>query len=85
MINFRFINIFFQNIRRYIRDYRYFHPWFLGTGKNRKLELSQATYIDKLLLKYVTQDSKKCLLPFRHGIPLSQDQCPKTLEEKTCM
>ena len=44
--------------------------------------LSQATYIDKLLVKYVMQDSKKGLLPFRHEIPLSQDQCPKTLKEK---
>ena len=31
------------------------------------------------------QDSKKGLSPFRHGIPLSQDQCPKTLEEKEHM
>ena len=28
------------------------------------------------------QDSKKGLLPFRYGIPLSQDQYPKTLDEK---
>ena len=53
--------------------------------KNRKLVLSQATYMDKLLVKYVMQDSKKGLLLFRHGILLSQDQCPKTLEEKECM
>ena len=53
--------------------------------KNRKLVLSQATYIDKLLVKYVMQDSKKSLLPFRHGIPISQYQCPKTLEEKEHM
>ena len=39
--------------------------------KNRKITLSQATYIDKLLVKYVIQDSKKGLLSFRHGIPLS--------------
>ena len=44
--------------------------------------LSQATYIDKLLVKYVMQDSKKGLLHFRHGILLSWDQCPKTPEEK---
>ena len=53
--------------------------------KNRKLVLSQATYMDKLLVKYVMQDSKKGLLLFRHGILLSQDQCPKTLEEKERM
>ena len=40
---------------------------------NRKLALSQATYMDKLLVKYVIQDSKRGLLTFRHGIPLSQD------------
>ena len=57
----------------------------LRDHKNRKLVLSQATYIDKLLVKHVMQDSKKGLLPFRHGIPLSQDQCPKTLEEKEHM
>ena len=64
--------------------------YILGTKvlrdrKNRKLVLSQATYIDKLLVKYVMQDSKKGLLSFRHGIPLSQDQCPKTPEEKERM
>ena len=57
----------------------------LRDRKNRKLALSQATYIDKLLVKYVMQDSKKGLLSFRHGIPLSQDQCPKTHEEKERM
>ena len=53
--------------------------------KNRKLALSQVTYIDKLLVKYVMQDSKKGLLPFRHVIPFSQDQYPKTLEKKEHM
>ena len=47
--------------------------------------LSQAIYIDKLLVKYVMQDSKKGLLPFRHEILLSRDQCPKTPEEKELM
>ena len=28
------------------------------------------------------QNSKKGLVPFRHGIPLSNDQRPKTLEEE---
>ena len=41
--------------------------------------------MDKFLVKYVMQDSKKGLLPFRHGISFSQDQCPKTLEEKERM
>ena len=50
-----------------------------------KFPLYQATYTDKLLIKYVMQDSKKGLLPFRHGISLSQDQCPKTPKEKEYM
>ena len=49
------------------------------------LTLSQATYIDKILVKYVMQDSKKGFLPFKHRIPLSLNQCAKTLEEKECM
>ena len=54
----------------------------LRDRKNRRLALSHATYIDKLLVKYVMWDSKKGLLHFKHGIPLSQDQCPKTPKEK---
>ena len=53
--------------------------------KNKKIVLSQAFYIDKLLVKYVMQESKKGLLPFRHGVPLSQDQSPKMTEEKDFM
>ena len=36
-------------------------------------------------MKYEMQDSKKGLLPLRHGIPFCQDHYPKTLEEKECM
>ena len=53
--------------------------------RDHNLAISQATYIDKLFVKYVMQDSKNGLLPFRHEIPLSQDQCPKTPEEKERM
>ncbi|RVW29478.1 Retrovirus-related Pol polyprotein from transposon TNT 1-94 [Vitis vinifera] len=55
---------------------------------NRFIEKGQehlVTYIDKLLVKYVIQDSKKGLLLFKHGMLLSQDQCPKTTEEKDHM
>ena len=31
------------------------------------------------------QNSKKGLLPFRHGVPLSDDQRPKTREEENMM
>ena len=34
-----------------------------------KFPLYQATYIDKLLIKYVMQDSKKGLLSLRYEIP----------------
>ena len=50
--------------------------------KNRMLGLSQARYIDKVLEHFSMQNSKKGLLPFRHGVPLSNDQRPKTLEEE---
>ena len=46
------------------------------------LGLSQAGYIDKVLERFNMQNSKKGLLPFRHGIPLFDDQRPKTLEEE---
>ncbi|KAL4018316.1 hypothetical protein IC575_021907 [Cucumis melo] len=49
--------------------------------KNKTLALSQATYIDKMLVRYLMQNSKKGLLPFRHGVHLSKEQCPKTPQE----
>ncbi|KAL0553858.1 hypothetical protein IC582_007762 [Cucumis melo] len=49
--------------------------------KNKTLALSQATYIDKLLVRYLMQNSKKGLLPFRHGVHLSKEQSPKTPQE----
>ena len=45
---------------------------------NKILALSQASYIDKVLARFSMQDSKKGLLPTRHGIILSKEQCPKT-------
>ena len=41
--------------------------------KNRMLGLSQARYIDKVLEQFSMQNSKNGLLPFRHGVPLSDD------------
>ena len=49
------------------------------------LGLSQARYIDKVLVRFSMQNSKKGLLSFRHGVPLSDDQRPKTLEEENMM
>ena len=31
------------------------------------------------------QNSKKWLLPFKHGVPLSNDQRPKTLKKENMM
>ena len=49
------------------------------------LGLSQAGYIDKVLEWFSMQNSKKGLLPFRHGVSLSDDQRPKTQEEENMM
>ena len=53
--------------------------------KNKMLGLSQAGYIDKVLERFSMQNSKKGLLHFRHGVPLSDDQRPKTHEEENMM
>ena len=49
------------------------------------LGLSQARYIDKVLERFSMQNSKKGLFPFRHGVPLFDDQRPKTQEEVEMM
>ena len=49
------------------------------------LGLSQAGYIDKFLARFSMQNSKNGLLSFRHGVPSSDDQRPKTLEEEKTM
>ena len=46
--------------------------------KNKLLELSQASYIDKVLARFSMKNSKKGQLLTRHGIVLSKDQCPTT-------
>ncbi|GER47805.1 gag-pol polyprotein [Striga asiatica] len=49
--------------------------------KKRMLCLSQSSYIDTVLARFSMQDSKKGMLPFRHGIPLSKEMSPKTSKE----
>ena len=49
------------------------------------LVLSQASYIDKIVTRFGMENSKRGLLPFRHGIHLSKEQSPKTPEEKELM
>ncbi len=53
--------------------------------KNRQLSLSQASYIDKMMIRYSMQDSKKGQLPFRHGVHLSKEHSPKTPQEEENM
>ena len=45
------------------------------------LGLSQAAYIDQILVKFNMIDSKKGFVPFRVGISLSGNQRPKTPAE----
>ena len=49
------------------------------------LALSQASYIDKIVVIFAMENSKKGLLPFKHGIHLSKGQSSKTPEEKELM
>ena len=51
----------------------------------RQLALSQASYIDKIIERFSMQNSKKGLMPTRHGINLSKLQCPKTPQEEENM
>ena len=47
--------------------------------------LSQAAYIKEVLSRFSMDNSKKGLLPFRHSLAFSKDQCPKTQEERDRM
>src|SRR5215813_12907703 len=50
----------------------------LQDRKKRLLAMSQASYIDKILVRFGMQNSKKGNFPFRHEIHLSKEQSPKT-------
>ena len=49
--------------------------------KNKIIALSQASYIDKILVQFSMQNSKKGNLPSKHGVHLSKEQCTKTPQE----
>ena len=51
----------------------------------RLIGLSQSVYIDKVLLRFSMEESKKGFLPLSHGVVLSKDMCPKTDEQKERM
>ena len=47
----------------------------------RMIGLSQSLYLEKVLKRFNMLDSKRGLLPFRHGVHLSKGMSPKTPEE----
>ena len=49
--------------------------------QKRMLGLSQASYIDEILTRYIMQDFKKRFVPFRVEKSLSSNQRPKTNTE----
>ncbi|PKI43689.1 hypothetical protein CRG98_035920 [Punica granatum] len=56
--------------------------WIYKDRPKRLIGLSQALYLDKVLKRFNMQDSKRGLLPVRHGIHLSKAMSPKTPEER---
>ena len=50
--------------------------------KNKLLALSQASYIDKVLAHFLMQNSKKGLLPARHGIISLKSNVLRHLKKK---
>ncbi|KAG8482959.1 hypothetical protein CXB51_022006 [Gossypium anomalum] len=51
----------------------------------RLLGLSQGTYIDKVLKRFNMEESKRGLLPMRHGISLPKEMYPSTPQERERM
>ena len=47
----------------------------------RTIGLSQSLYLEKVLKRFNMLDSKRGLIPFRHGIHLSKEMSPKTTED----
>ena len=45
----------------------------------------EESYIEKVLVRFSMQNSKKDLMPTRHIIVLSKKQCPITLQEEEDM
>ena len=47
--------------------------------------MNRETYVDKVLDKFMKQDSKRGYLPMFHGNTLSKTQCLQKLIELSCM
>ena len=52
---------------------------------NRMLGLSQSMYIDTIVKRFDMENSKRGLIPMRHGVYLSKEMSPKTPEEREHM
>ena len=46
------------------------------------LGLSQSRYIDTIVKRFGMENSKKGFIPMRHGVQISKELSPKTLEDK---
>lgn len=51
----------------------------------RLIGLSQSTYIDKILHRFGMQDAKRGYVPVSHGITISKENGPKSLDDKDRM
>ena len=49
------------------------------------LGLSQSMYVDTIVKSFGMKDSKKGFISVRHGVQISKEQSPKTLEDKALM
>ena len=54
--------------------------------RSKKLRgLSQSMYIDTIVKSFGLEDSKKGFILTRHGVQISKEQSPKTLEDRALM
>ena len=53
--------------------------------KNRKLTLSQADYIEKVLQWFSMENAKAVSIPLSSHLKLSKEMCPKTHKEEAKM
>ena len=51
----------------------------------RFLDLSQSLYIDTIIKRFGMENSKKGFISMRHGVHISKENSPKTLEDRALM
>ena len=65
-----------------LREATYILGIHIYRDRSKKLlGLSQSMYIDTIVKRFGMQDSKKGFIPMRHGVKISKEQSPKTLED----